>query len=206
MTTAPNYRRPAFPNRPWITGKLYDDYSRDTIMHMDAYILSAKGRTYLLIDFRRGGTFRIAVDAWLIEQDGLTPIWDAVGLQNVGEPVYWSRANHAWMRGVHQTVLAQAEKMMGFSQGRWTRVVTQCHYVHVTDTDCEIRDNKYVERARPLMTPGDAPTFEQLVAGHGKIGKRRGRPVGSKNKAREARLGVTTEEALTVRKTLPDWL
>lgn len=140
------YRRPAFLNRPWITGKLYDDYARSTIMHMDAFVFVFGAQRYLMIDWREGGKTQVALDGYLIEDDGLTPVWDIEKLRAGGRPEYWTRANHATMSRVHRRVLMEPARMMALGMGKWVRVVTQVHYVYVRETDCEIAANKYVDR------------------------------------------------------------
>lgn len=136
--------RPRYPfaNRPWITGKLYDDMSRTSILHCDAYAVLWHGREYLVIDWREGGKVQVALDAWLIERDGLTPVWDARRV--IGKPVYWSALNSGVMARVHRTVLQLAQDMGELYLGlRWTRVMVQAHYVMVREADPEISANKY---------------------------------------------------------------
>lgn len=150
MRASNNNRRPAFPNRPWIGGKLYDEYARTTIMHMDAYLIIHGERSYLIIDWREGGFKRIALDAYWVEPDGLTPVEGAYAetMWLSGKPEYWTRANHATMRRLHKTVLAQPAQMLALGRGRWARVVMRAHYVWARESDCEITGaaNKYVER------------------------------------------------------------
>jgi hypothetical protein len=97
---------------------------------------------YLVIDWREGGRAQVALDAWLIEPDGLTPIWDASRLSGV--PLQWGADGVPWP-ALHQRVLAQAAQAEG--SGRWARVVTQAHYVTVRDTDpMGGLVNRYTER------------------------------------------------------------
>lgn len=180
MDSQTDYRRPVLLHRPWITGKLYDDYSRLSILHCDAYVVAhGEALKYLVIDWHEGGRVRIATDAWLIQDDGLTPVWDALRVWNTGVPVIWTRANDATMRRVHKRVVicaaelaAQGDMLTG--RTRWARVAIQAHYVRVRDTDCEVAANGYTGRA----TGDNAPMTmqERLLAGAPSIGKRRGRP------------------------------
>lgn len=139
MPDANIYRRPAFPARPWITGQLYDRYALPSVLHCDAYVFDYLGQEYLRVEWREGGRKLVASDAWLIEPDGLTPVWGDDCTR--GRAVFWSRANHATLRGVHARVLALVSDM--HQLGNWSRVVVQAHYVHVREQDCELRENAY---------------------------------------------------------------
>lgn len=182
MNAEMNKRTPLL-HRPWITGKLYDDYTRPSILHCDAYVVSHGALNYLIIDWREGGKTNVALDGWLIEPGGLTETWDIGRLWNVGVPQYWTQDNHVIMRAIHKRVLAQASEALKVGNGRWARVVTQAHYVKVRETDCEIADNKYVER----KPKGEPPTLRDVLSKPGVIGKPRGRP-------------------RKPRRILPDWL
>lgn len=150
---SPTRPRWPFSNRPWVTGKLYDDMARLSILHCDAYVIERGAHSYLIIDWREGGKIRIALDAYLIEADGLTPAWDN-GM--TGRPVYWHKANAAIMARVHQTVLLCAARAaatgglrtMGGKQ--WARVMVQAHYVMVRESDTEIAGNRYATRTKSL--------------------------------------------------------
>ena len=154
MTNPVSYRRPAFPARPWITGALYDLYSADVVLHCDAYVFEYHYFQYLTIDWREGGHKLIASDTWLIEPEGLTPVWDA--RRDLGRNVYWTRRNAATMARVHKTVLAQAPRMMELTRGRYARVVAQAHYVHVRNVSGEIDGNAY-KPPRPYAPRKRAP-------------------------------------------------
>lgn len=169
MTYARNYRRPALPARPWISNKLYDTLSRDTVLHCDAYLFLTDNREYLVIDWREGGKVLVAHDAYLIEPDGLTPVWGVAAVRQ-GALMYWTRENNATMGGMHQRVLANVrETAVRFP--KWSRVSLLCHYVHCPDTDCEIRDNRYKGRLPPKPL-----TMADLHANAPGMGKPRGRP------------------------------
>lgn len=112
-------------------------------MHCDAYVIGTRGVEYLVIDWREGGKRRVALDAWLLEADGLTPIWDGEGI--AGEPVYWGERNDAIMSRVHARVLLQTAAMMHLGRGRWTRVSVLAHYVRVTETDVETMPNTWAK-------------------------------------------------------------
>lgn len=139
-----NYRRPGFVNRPWIAGGLYDKYSAREILHCDARVLDAHAFKVLTLDWREGGRTQIADDAYLIEPDGLTPLWARDFHLRPVVPVYWTRANHALMSRLHRAVLGEVAKAE--ASGRWARVVVQCHYVHVRETNGEIARNGYKVR------------------------------------------------------------
>jgi len=140
----PSKHRPRFQNRPWITGKLYDDMARTSILHCDAYVLDAATGRYLMIDWREGGRDQKALDVYLIQDDGLTAMWDA-RVATGGRAMYWTSENHAWMRRVHARVLREAENIL--AMGTWSRVSVQAHYVLTRESDCEIPAgrNKYVD-------------------------------------------------------------
>lgn len=175
MENPNSYRRPALPNRPWITGKLYDQYCTSNILHCDAYVFEVSALKYLVIDWREGGSRRVALDAYLIEDDGLTPVWDALRLWAAGVPVTWHAANHGAMRSVHARVIAEARKAEGLGGGRYARVVIQAHYVRAAESNTELGAlNKYVERAGE--PEARTPTMGELHAEPGTVGKRRGRP------------------------------
>lgn len=147
MATLDNYRRPGFPNRPWISGGLYDLMARPSVLHCDAYVMHTRNPadvTALVIDWREGGRKRVALDAYMIEPDGLTPLWDAERHAVGGVPVYWTRANHTTMRRVHMTVLN--EVAAAEASGRWARVSLVAHYVHVDERDPWRGENHYRER------------------------------------------------------------
>jgi hypothetical protein len=127
--TRPRY---ALHNRPWISGKLYDDLVRPSILHCDAFCIDHLGVLYLVIDWREGGKKRVALDAYLIEPDGLTPVWDTER-PNGGRQVYWTRANHTIMARIHARVLEQASRLA--VQVGWRRVMVQAHYVLARDID-----------------------------------------------------------------------
>lgn len=146
MADSNSYRRRPFPHRPWITGQLWDKYSAKTVLHCDAYTFAVGEARYLYIDWREGGRKQVALDCYLIEVDGLTPVWDAGRVWASGVPVYWHSGNSAVMARLHKRVLAQRATMLDLGQGRWTQVATLCHYVLIRQNDPEIRDNAYVER------------------------------------------------------------
>ena len=129
MTEPDNYRRPAFPHRPWITGKLWDDYSRNTVLHLDAYTFVNREYGYLALYWSEGGFKAIALDGYRIEPDGLTPVEGHVteALRTWGAPRYWTRSNNAVMARLHRTVLEQPARMLDLGRGRWSRVVVQAH-------------------------------------------------------------------------------
>lgn len=134
MNTA-QYRRPPFFNRPWVAGKLYDDLARKSILHCDAYIFTLEGREYLTVEWHEGGRKPIALNTWLIEPDGLTPVWDIPRAS--GQLMYWTKANNAAMARIHKTVLAMEDTMLTLGMGSWSRVSLRAHYVHVTETNVE---------------------------------------------------------------------
>lgn len=145
MASIDNYRRPRFPHRPWITGKLYDQYASKLMLHCDAYVIELENHMYLLIDWCEGGRKLIAVDAYLIEPDGLTPVWDSDRVRK-GTRVFWGFEGVPW-GPLHKRVLTEAGDMpKRFNQ--WARILVQCHYVKLGETDTEIRGerNKYKER------------------------------------------------------------
>lgn len=150
MADSNPYRRPPFPNRPWITGALWDKYALSTILHCDAYALAVGDKRYLLIDWRQGGRKQIALDCYLIERDGLTEVWDAGRIWVNATPVFWHAGNNATMARLHKAVLSQQAVMVTLWPGRWTQVVTQCHYIHVNETDVEAGGwNKYAVEKLP---------------------------------------------------------
>lgn len=154
MTDTYSFKRTPFPNRPWITGSgLYDLYSRDGILHCDAYVLARGLERYLVIDWREGGRAQVALDAYLIEADGLTPVWDANAVRDNGQPIYWTRET-PWIAAIHMRVLVACGTMLTLGAGRWARVLIQAHYVRVVERDCELSGeaNKYVDRM-PRVTP-----------------------------------------------------
>lgn len=131
-----NYRRKAVINRPWLTGGLYDLLTRPTILHLDARVLYVDDfkAPVLVLDWRQGGKARVALDAYLIEPDGLTPLWDAERVARVGgSPLYWSHVNRDTFAPLHVSVLAMAAEAE--QSGRWARVSTVCHYVYASDRD-----------------------------------------------------------------------
>lgn len=156
MATIDTFKRPLFQNRPWVTQSgLYDLYAMPSILHCDAYLLARGLLKYLVMDWREGGIRQVALDAYLIEADGLTPVWDANAILDHGQPVYWSRET-PWIASIHTRVLVQCSTMMTLGAGRWARCVMQAHYVRVVETDVELsaKANKYVERApRALPLP-----------------------------------------------------
>jgi len=169
-------KRPAITHRPWLSTALWDVLTRLSILHADAYVMTlgseptATALKYLVIDYRRGGRERIALDAWLVEADGLTPMWDALDVLGRGSPVTWGTLGVPWAR-LHRTVVETAYA----ARGPWSRVSLQCHYVRATDRDTEPKVNAYKERAKPLENP-PAPTMGDLMANPASLGKRRGRP------------------------------
>lgn len=171
MANPSNYRRPAFQHRPWITGKLYDTYALPSILHLDAYVMQSGTLKYLELWWSEGGHKIMAHDLYMIESDGLTPIWQA---PDNAHALHWTRENNAWMARVHKTVLAQEGRMLALGQGRWARVVTQCHYVLVRDTNAEPARNKYTAPKEYVPRAG---TSDDLAAQFAeKPPKRRGRP------------------------------
>jgi hypothetical protein len=128
MPNAITYRSRAFPHRPWILGQLYDVLSRETVLHLDAHIMLFGGRMYLDMYWSAGGTREVARDVYLIEPDGLTPVWD---MTNLGKDVYWSKLTHKDIAPVHAAVVARAREVE--RTGRWARVSVQAHYVHAGD-------------------------------------------------------------------------
>lgn len=172
MPDAVIQRRPPFPLRPWVRGKAYDDLARPSVLHCDAFVVSAREATYLEIWWVEGGSRVMAHDVYVIEPDGLTPAWQ---LPASVMRVYWTWQNHAWMRRLHKTVLAQGDRMLGIGRGRWARVVTQAHYVHVTDRDCEPTPNAYTP-PKPYVPRAGATSGELAAAFAVREPKRRGRP------------------------------
>lgn len=151
------YRRPAFINRPWMRGGLYDKYASKSVLHCDAYVLALDRVQYLVIDWRVGGKRQLAFDCYLIEPDGLTPVWNAGHVWATGKRVFWTRYNHATMRGVHARVLAQVPAMQALSG--LTQTTVQAHYVYVKDESCEPLRNEwkppkpYKKRAKITRLP-----------------------------------------------------
>lgn len=137
-------KRPVFKRRPWITGQLYENMARTTVLHCDAYVRDHGHFKALLIEWTEGGGRLIARDVYLVESDGLTPMWDDDGRIMSGLPVYWTPANDDVMRRLHARVLLLADDAEG-RFARWPRVSLLAHYVHVKHTDCEIpaSRNKY---------------------------------------------------------------
>ena len=153
-------RRPAFPSRPWIRGKLYDDLNRETVLHADADTRYIDQRAYLMIDWKEAGRVQVALDAWLIEADGLTPVWQPAYLWGRGERVYWTARNHAMMCRIHRRVVEQVWEA-GVLAARWSRVSLQTHYVHVTDNDPMAGvTNYYNSPARRVNTEAGETTSE----------------------------------------------
>lgn len=136
-------RRPSFINRPWITGKLYDDLSRNTVLHCDARVLDLNTFKVLAIDWNEGGRKQVARDAYVIEPDGLTPLWDTAWRFAVSVPILWTR-DTPWLGPVHARVIAEATKAL--STGPWSRVSLLAHYVRCTEYDTELKRNVYTER------------------------------------------------------------
>lgn len=128
MTFSVIYRRPAFINRPWIIGKLYDDLSRSTIIHCDAYVFTFGGNQYLQLEWRVGGGVLMALDTWLIEPSGLTPVWN-IHRRN-GALTYDTNP------ALHARVIVQAQGAYVAVHGI-TRVSLLCHYIDVRERDPE---------------------------------------------------------------------
>jgi hypothetical protein len=149
-------RRKPFPHRPWITGKVYDDYIRNTILHCDVYVFEFATRSYLVLDWREGGFKRVALDGYLIDADGLTPVWNIEPMWRGGKPRYWTRANHALMSRIHRTALAQGPRML--SLGTWARVVVHAHYVRLNESDTEPGAGGYKE-PKPYAPRGGLPDW-----------------------------------------------
>lgn len=126
MAKPSSYRRPALLNRPWIAGKLYDDLSRPSILHLDAYVFTFGGNEYLQLDWREGGSKLIALDTWLV-RDGLTPVWDMH--RSLGALTYNADPT------LHARVVHQAREAT--TAGRWARVSTLCHYIDAREIDAE---------------------------------------------------------------------
>jgi hypothetical protein len=133
MSEPVNYSRIPFRNRPHITGKLYEDLKRPGILHLDAYTLNVGALKYLLLDWRESGRERLALDAYLVEPDGLTPVWDAEKLSGV--QCYWNLPERSLYAELHMRVLAEAAKAQ--DTGRWSRVSLWAHYVYVRESDPE---------------------------------------------------------------------
>ena len=139
MTSPNNYRRPPLHHRPWITGGLYDNLAG--VLHCDAFMVLYRplAADVLVLDWHKGGRKLIARDAYLIEPDGLTPLWDTSKVLLDGIPQYWTPANHKLMARVHRTVVERCDEL--------PQVVSLlAHYVRLTERDGEIAANKYVER------------------------------------------------------------
>lgn len=174
MENPANYRRPPFTSRPWVAGKLYDDLARSTVLHCDAYVFETRALKQLLVIYwREGGKRLVARDAYLIEPDGLTPVWDTDESAHV-RPVIWTRANGATFARMHQSVLQLAADA-GARFARWSRISLQAHYVRVTDSDVEGFKNAY----KPRGSATDAaavPTMTALLAQPSTVGRKRGRP------------------------------
>lgn len=126
MTSTYNYRRPAFVNRPWIRGQLYDLLSRSTVLHCDAYVHLFAHREFLILDWREGGSKPIALDAWRVDTDGLTPVWDR-SVQGI--PMYSRDPT------LHARVVAEVRRTQ--AAGPWLRVSLLCHYIDVRETNVE---------------------------------------------------------------------
>lgn len=101
---------------------------------------------YLDVRLTLGGTTPVAHDAYLIEPDGLTPVWDVTVADGI--PLYWSQAD-AWWPTLHSRVIEMAGDAA--TLGPWSRVSLLCHYVSLRtlDTSPEIppERNHYKERA-----------------------------------------------------------
>ncbi len=133
-------------HRPYLSAKYYDDQTRHTILHMDAYVQNIiSGSPALVVYTTDRGRWAHTQSAWLIESDGLTPLWDIPPMS--AKRVYWTRANHATMRRVHKTVLAMAQTMPLGPEHR--RVSLMCHYVFQSAANPEIAANQYPGRTPP---------------------------------------------------------
>jgi hypothetical protein len=101
-------------------------------------------REYLQLEWREGGTKLIALDTWLVEPDGLTPVWDM------------SRANGALTYNtnpqLHARVIQQAREAE--MADRWVRVSVLCHYIDARETDVETRLSMITRKRR------DGPQYD----------------------------------------------
>ena len=145
--------REPFSYRPWITGKLYDDLARRSILHCDAQVIDAGALKYLAIDWRKAGRVRVALDAYMIEPDGLTPLWDATTpARHAVRLLTWGAPGVPW-EALHARVCEQAATAQdaGQAQGTWARVSLLAHYVPALDLDAEIAGNSYAGKLPDVL-------------------------------------------------------
>lgn len=91
---------------------------------------------FLMIDWRRAGRERVALDAYMIEPDGLTPLWDAsLPVKLSARVIHWGDVNVPW-NALHARVCEQAATAA--DAGQWARVSLLAHYVPALDIDAEI--------------------------------------------------------------------
>lgn len=137
--------REPFSYRPWVTGKLYDDLSRRSILHADAQVIDAGAVKYLVISWRRAGRVQVALDAYVIEADGITPVWDASApARHALRLLSWGAPGVPW-DALHARVCEQVAVAAdaGEASGTWSRVTLLCHYVPRADVAGEIERNVY---------------------------------------------------------------
>lgn len=82
----------------------------------------------------------MALDAYKIDADGLTPLWDADAHWYAAPLQVTAREGALWAR-VHARVIHAAREAEG--SGRWARVSVLAHYVACTEKDAEIASNNY---------------------------------------------------------------
>ena len=146
MSTS-NYRRPAVLNRPWLAGKLYDDITRTSVLHRDAFVWELGSFKVLHIDWREGGRKQVAEDAYLIEPDGLTPLWSQDWRLMARMSLHWTRATHAMFAPLHARVIAEAR----LAGERWAQVSVLAHYIKCGERNAEIGANAYGRKLPDIL-------------------------------------------------------
>lgn len=121
-------------NRTWLT---LPTLKQIAPIHADAFLILHNNAIHLVIYWTRNGRKRIALDGWLVTPSLLIPIWDVSTV--TGQPLFWSRHNHALIARVHANTL----KVVDSARAHLGAVSLLCHYVPQSDPEPLTVPNRY---------------------------------------------------------------
>jgi len=124
-----------------------------TILHCDALLTLRGPHYYLILDWSRGGSNRVALDAYVVTPEYLMRVWEPFPAL-MGTPQYWTRGNNTVMARVHRTVVDECCKVADMaSLSGYDRVSLLAHYIPQQDEPALTVQNYYRPSNRKQHLP-----------------------------------------------------
>ena len=113
---------------------------RKTTLYCDAYLILRPPHHYLILKWS-ANSIRVAMDAYVVTNTCLIPVWDASTIKGLNQ--YWTPINNLTMRRVHATVIAQTRPNVARALD-YDDISLLCHYIHTTEPEPLVGVNAYV--------------------------------------------------------------